>query len=44
MIILVLIHLNINEQAIKNNFEQFKGKKINFEQFKEIILSSEEKF
>ena len=38
------LNLNINEQAIKNNFEQFKGKKINFEQFKEIILSSEEKF
>ena len=37
------LNLNINEQAIKNNFEQFKGKKINFEQFKQIILSSEEK-
>ena len=37
------LNLNINEQAIKNNFEQFKGKKINFEQFKQIILASEEK-
>ena len=37
------LNLNINEEAIKNNFEQFKGQKINFEQFKQIILSTEEK-